>query len=78
MKLINDLCKELKENTYYQVKVILYPGNVEHEAILYTGFSNSGYRVLWEASYEGIYDDREFIKQKSKAEVIKELFTKTY
>lgn len=52
MRPINEICQELKESSYYAVKTVIYEGNVAHKAILYTGFSNGGYRRLLNASYE--------------------------
>lgn len=52
MKSLDLVCSELKENSYYVVNVILYKGNVEHKAILYTGYKTGSYRTILNASYE--------------------------
>jgi hypothetical protein len=47
-----------EESTYYRVRVKLYPNNITHEAIFFTGFLNGknsspgGYSSLWCANYD--------------------------
>jgi len=54
---VDELCKQLDENSYYVVIVALSKYNVVHKSILYTGYSNGGYRCLLNPSYNCIKTD---------------------
>lgn len=49
---IDEVCKQLDENSYYVVVVALYSSNVTHKAILYTGYSTGGYRCILNYAYK--------------------------
>ena len=42
----------LKENTLYKVKVKVSEHNVEHESVLFTGFNNGAYCVVYNNTYD--------------------------
>lgn len=49
---VNKVCEQLGEREYYVVVVALYKANVVHKSILYTGYSNGGYRCIMNPSYD--------------------------
>ena len=47
---------DLKENTTYLIKVKHSSGNIQHKAILFTGFRNGNYCTIYNNTYEGPAD----------------------
>lgn len=55
---------KLEEHSLYKVLVKVTPSNAAHEAVLFTGFKNGGYCVVYNNTYDGPIDMMKLYRMK--------------